>query len=335
MKPFAYREREEDDFEIIETYQKKINQARESSSSDSDFEIIETYQDVLKRRESKKNIYPQPSNGIEAVGRPRNSMNNIGQLMSPKGQINRPPSVSMNNTVISSNVSNLDNSQLHNHRKAYVIYDFKPDFELEYIKRVEHEVKMEEEEEKRQKIQFNLLLQTLNAKSNTERNLMSPTLININENIIPLPSLTNPSRPPNSSTTTVPQSSTQTVQSSSGFTSPNLYSSSFNEPTFPTEAERDSYNHAIEIGFSPDISFFATEAYKGDKIKILDFLDKHKQLSEMNFKDLDIREALLLTDRSLDQSLDLLVQKSPNHYQPTPNFYTSPSQPSNLHYLNY
>ncbi|KAF0978586.1 hypothetical protein FDP41_002406 [Naegleria fowleri] len=334
MKPFAYREREEDDFEIIETYQKKTNHRKShgSSSSESDFEIIESYQDVLKRREAeRKNMYPQPSNGIEAVGNRRNSMNDF-QPTSPRGQISRPPSVSMstNSFVLSTGVPNLVvDSRLH---QNYEVYNFKPDFELEYIKRVEHEMKMEEEEEKRRKIKFNLLLQTLNTKPTTERNLMSPTLMNINENITPLPP--NSSRPSNPSMTTIPRNTIQPVQSSTEFSSSNFYSSPFNMPTFLTEEERDSYKHAIEIGFSPDISTFATEAYRGDKIKVLDFLDKHKQLSEMNFQDLDIREALLLTDRSLDQSLDMLVQKSPNHYQ-SPNFHTSSmSQPSSFVNMN-
>lgn len=67
--------------------------------------------------------------------------------------------------------------------------------------------------------------------------------------------------------------------------------------------------NAISMGFPENISRFAVECYCGDEIKVMDCITKYQQLFELFPDDQGVKEALLLTDRDMDQAIDYLSRK--------------------------
>lgn len=62
------------------------------------------------------------------------------------------------------------------------------------------------------------------------------------------------------------------------------------------------------MGFKAEYAQFAVEAYQGHPEKSLDFVTKFDQIVGMGgFREVDIKEALLVTDRDLGEALDYLV----------------------------
>jgi hypothetical protein len=82
-----------------------------------------------------------------------------------------------------------------------------------------------------------------------------------------------------------------------------------NIPNFSTDKELVAYFDLVEQGFPEPIAKFAVEAYCGDNHLAKDFIQKLEQLKGIGFSENAAKEALLLTNRDLNQSIDYLTGK--------------------------
>ncbi|KAL0481818.1 hypothetical protein AKO1_012412 [Acrasis kona] len=74
---------------------------------------------------------------------------------------------------------------------------------------------------------------------------------------------------------------------------------------FRSDTELQCYLQATNMGFPEELSRFAVEIYCGHDIKVMDYITKYQQLSDLfpGIRDELIKEALLLTDRDINQAI--------------------------------
>ncbi|KAL9658311.1 hypothetical protein ABK040_015631 [Willaertia magna] len=236
--------------------------------------------------------------------------------------------INNNNTATTINFtnSNIATSSLINNLQSSSIISvpFKVDIEKEYIKKVQEQMEKEQLEEKERKEKYEKFIENLKRKSSDSNSPISTLSSSYNafynsEYI----NMNNNDTSSNNSTVTMNNSNVnnnnfQSIPSSSSFYNNNNFvnnntsipylNKSITELGFKTEDEMECYLHCIEMGFNPIISKFSTEAYCGDKLKVFDCCDKYKQLLDMRFSDTEIQEALLVTDRKIDDAIDYLTQ---------------------------
>ncbi|EFC43707.1 predicted protein [Naegleria gruberi] len=171
-RPFRYEEKSvEDDFELVNV----VSRTNRKSLPPSMTSNAGGGQSIINN-----NNQTQQYSGILSTATNRLSLSLISPVVMD-GNSDRKEEV--NNTVPSS---------LNNRRSVELVveYNFRPDFEKEYIKRTEELMKREEEEEKTRKAKFIALLEELNSTKGNNDSLTTSSSNNntnskINKEVIP------------------------------------------------------------------------------------------------------------------------------------------------------
>lgn len=65
----------------------------------------------------------------------------------------------------------------------------------------------------------------------------------------------------------------------------------------------------VELGYDESMAEFALSAYKDEEMKVLDLITKMDQLLRFGYREQDVKEALIVSDREINAALDYLAKK--------------------------